>query len=90
MSKEPFERLLETVRLFAVSKVVTDLLILEHELNFSQVIDVLSNATAMAIASSNISEGELNEFLQGLFEQLKKITFAYVSEAKNIKEEKKQ
>lgn len=89
MSKEPFERPLETVRLLALTKVVMDLLILEHELNFSQVISVLLNAMAMAIASSNVSEEELNEFLQGLFERLKKITFGYVSEAKNIKEEKK-
>lgn len=72
--KEPFEALLEAMRVSALTKVVTDLLILKHELNFGQVIAVLLNATAKTIASSNVSEGELNEFLQGLFERLKKLT----------------
>lgn len=90
MSREPFERMLEAMRLSALTKVVTDFLILEHKLNFGQAIGVLSNATAKAIAFSNISEGKLNEFLQGLFELLKKMTLEYLSEVKNIKEEKKQ
>ena len=57
MGKEPFETLLEAMRLSALTKVVTDLLILKHELNFGQVIAVLLNATAITIASSNVDEG---------------------------------
>ena len=85
MSKEPFEKLLEAMRLSALTKAVTDLLILKHELNFGQVIAVLLNATAITIASSNVSEEELNEFLQGLFERLKKLALDSMGEVRNIR-----
>ena len=85
MSEEPFEGLFEAMRLSALTKAVTDLLILKHELNFGQVIAVLLNATAITIASSNVSEEELNEFLQGLFERLKKLALDSMGEVRNIR-----
>ena len=71
------------MRLSALTKVVTDLLILKHELDFGQTIAVLLNATAIAIACSSVSEGELNEVLQGLFERLKELTLKRMGEVRN-------